>query len=470
MSLALGLALVLALAAGPAGPAASQDPAPPAVDLPPATSRLAVFGDYGVANAAAAGVADLVHAQRPRAVVTTGDNLYGGLTYEQAVGQFYGDYFGGRFFPSLGNHDYSDGPGLAGYLSYFDLPGNERYYDVVVGPVHVFVINSNPQEPDGVSTSSTQGQWLQTGLAASTAPWQVVVLHHAPYSSSTAHGSSGWMQWPYAAWGADLVLAGHDHTYERILRGDLTYVVSGLGGNAHYSFPTSGFVAGSQVRFADSPGSLFVDSCADRVRGTFRTSVGTVIDQFTAATAPPPALGPPHAFPDVPAWVDEAVRWLTDPEHRYLTGYPDGTFRPDATVTRGSAVMLLYRLAGSPAVTPSASPPFPDVPDRLTDAVGWAEQEGIVSGYSDGTFRPRDPVTRGAMVRMLYRFVGRPSVAALPQAPFVDVPSWLATSFRWAADPCPRTPTITGYADGTARPGAILRRAEWARLVFRAVT
>ena len=50
------------------------------------------------------------------------------------------------------------------YLNYFTLPNNERYYDFVQGPVHFFALNSDTNEPDGTSSSSTQGLWLQNGL------------------------------------------------------------------------------------------------------------------------------------------------------------------------------------------------------------------------------------------------------------------------------------------------------------------
>ena len=169
-----------------------------------------------------------------------------------------------RFFPALGNHDYSDGRGLAEYLSYFTLPGagipagsrtgQERYYDFIQGPVHFFVLDSM-----GALVSRTdmaaQKKWLESGLAASSTPWQLVLLHHAPYSSGT-HGSTAAMQWPYQAWGADAVLAGHDHTYERLQIGEIPYFVNGLGGMSRYSFKKP--VAGSQVRYNADYGAMLV--------------------------------------------------------------------------------------------------------------------------------------------------------------------------------------------------------------------
>lgn len=71
----------------------------------------------------------------------------------------------------------------------------------------------------------------QTQLAASTATWKLVMLHHSPFSSGSNHGSIARLQWPYQTWGADAVLSGHDHLYERILAGSgFPYMVNGLGG------------------------------------------------------------------------------------------------------------------------------------------------------------------------------------------------------------------------------------------------
>jgi hypothetical protein len=215
-------------------------------------------------------------------IVTTGDNTYGNLTRDYSIGQHYADYIGAysgaygtgsvvnRFFPSLGNHDYSDDGGLPSYLSYFTLPGtgiettgtsgNERYYDFMWGPVHFFALNSNDEEPDGFTSTSVQAQWLQARLAGSTTPWQVVFFHHAPFASDAAHGSQGFMQWPFREWGVDLVLSGHSHVYERLHIDDLTYVISGLGVSNYQAAPIP--VEGSQFFYSeDDTGALLVVAC-----------------------------------------------------------------------------------------------------------------------------------------------------------------------------------------------------------------
>lgn len=278
-----------------------------------AQTRFAIIGDYGNDSANESAVAALVAGWNVNFVVTVGDNRYGATTFDQTVGKYYCSFLknakpgtfcaGGSapvnaFFPAIGNHEYTDGSGadygLAGYLSYFTLPGagivnssgNERYYDLVRGDVHLFVLNSYPAEPDGTTSGSVQGEWLRTRLAASTARLKIVFMHHAPYSSCTQHGSQPGMQWPFAAWGADVVVAGHDHTYERLQVNGIPYFVNGLGGTNIYSFGTP--VPGSIVRYNGDYGAMLVESSGPTTRFRFINTSGTVIDDATITTDLPP--------------------------------------------------------------------------------------------------------------------------------------------------------------------------------------
>ena len=200
-------------------PTATSTTASPMTTAAKAPTIFAVIGDYGDGGPEEAATAGMIQDWAPDYVVTVGDNAYGSIGYDAAVGRFFADFIGSyegdygpgadvnRFFPALGNHDYTDA-GLADYEAFFSLPGdgyvsssgNERYYDVVLGPVHWFIVDSDGLEPDGIGVASVQASWLQAGLAASPEPWQVVVFHHAPYGSAHHRGEAA-LRWPFAEWG-----------------------------------------------------------------------------------------------------------------------------------------------------------------------------------------------------------------------------------------------------------------------------
>jgi tartrate-resistant acid phosphatase type 5 len=254
--------------------------------------RFAAIGDYGLAGAAERDVADLVKSWNPDFIITLGDNNYDfgdSTTIDRNIGQYYHAYiykyrgrYGpsastNRFFPSLGNHDYYTRNGEA-YRDYFTLPGNGRYYDFVRGDVHFFALNSDPKEPDGISASSVQAQWLRAELATSTARWKVVYFHHAPYSSGP-HGNTTALQWPFREWGASVVLAGHEHLYERLLVDGLPYFTNGLGGRSIYPKGSQPQPA-SQKLFNGDYGAMLLSATPDSLAIQFFTRKQVLIDTY----------------------------------------------------------------------------------------------------------------------------------------------------------------------------------------------
>ncbi len=265
---------------------ATATPAPTTTPVPPVV--FAAIGDYGSGDSAEAEVADQILSWNPDFIMTLGDNNYpdGAADHiDQAIGQFFhsyiypykGSYGAGaeenRFFPSLGNHDVQTEDGKP-YFDYFTLPGNERYYDFTWGPVHLFAIDNIETEPDGVGASSIQAEWLKAGLAASNSAWNIVYMHYPPYSSGL-HGSIDWAQWPYKEWGADAVLSGHDHTYERLEENGLPYFVNGLGGFGIYYFLN--ILEGSQVRYNLDYGAMRIEATDGYLSFKFISQAGDVI-------------------------------------------------------------------------------------------------------------------------------------------------------------------------------------------------
>lgn len=121
-----------------------------------------------------------------------------------------------------------------------------------------------------------------------------------------------------------------------------------------------------------------------------------------------------------------------------VNGLGNGLFGPDMALDRGMFATLLYRLAGSPAVT--GTNPFADVPagEYYEKAVIWAYENGVVTGTSATTFAPKATLTREQMVTMLYRyaaFAGLDTTASASLASFTDASSvsdYAVTAMQWA--------------------------------------
>ena len=267
------------------------------------TIKFAAFGDIGNSSNAAA-VAQLTRNRGAQFILMLGDLCYDSVPLATQINANYSaEKAAGKLWPVLGNHEFTDACGggnkASGYRAYFSLPNNERYYDFKRGPVHFFALNSY-QDADGVSATSKQAMWLKGKLAASTSPWQVVFFHHPPYSSGIKHGSTSYMQWPFETWGADAVLAAHDHDYERIIRdvnGDgvkVPYFVSGLGGKSRRSFGTP--VTGSMKRYSSAYGALFVTATSTSMKFEFRRTGGTLIDSYSKTKAADAQTTSPFEF------------------------------------------------------------------------------------------------------------------------------------------------------------------------------
>ena len=182
-------------------------------------------------------------------VFTLGDNVYPDGTASQFT-DCYGPTWGrhkNRTRPSPGNHDYHTS-GASGYYNYFGASAGDPgkgYYSYDLGAWHIISLNSEA----GYGAGSVQEQWLRADLAANNAMCTLAYWHHPRFSSGN-HGNSnrGQAFWnALYAYGADVILNGHDHTYERFApqnpnaqadpnRGIREFVV-GTGGAGLYPFP-----------------------------------------------------------------------------------------------------------------------------------------------------------------------------------------------------------------------------------------
>lgn len=144
--------------------------------------------------------------------------------YPTSVGARFGST---PVLPCPGPDDWAQN-NLQDYLSYFSGTSGRRYYDVCQGAIHFFFLDTSPLEPDGITSSGAQAEWLRAKMLLSPAPWKVVVLHDSPHSTTNPNPA---VDWPFKDWGAIMVLSAGGLNYERFNVNGIAYINNGLGGN-----------------------------------------------------------------------------------------------------------------------------------------------------------------------------------------------------------------------------------------------
>ncbi len=233
--------------------------APLATDPDPV--RFLVFGDSGGDNSDQRALLEQMYTVPYDLIIHTGDLAYndGKLgQFESTVFRIYAELFARiPFFPAAGNHEYNTAKGAA-FRSVFSLPGDsgEKWYSYDWGNVHFVALDTE-------ASYTEQAAWLDADLAATEQPWKIIYMHRPPYSSGD-HGSDTSLRAKLAPvvekHGVQLVLAGHDHNYERMTpQNGVAYVVTGGGGIGTRPVGTSSFTAFSAEVIHFVYGEVFAD-------------------------------------------------------------------------------------------------------------------------------------------------------------------------------------------------------------------
>ncbi|MES3023740.1 MAG: metallophosphoesterase [Pseudomonadota bacterium] len=208
-----------------------------------AAGDIAMCNGRDARHSGAAATAELIAkrlAHEPQArVLLLGDNVYGGGTealFNSCFGPTWGR-FKERIHPAPGNHEYIM-PGAQGYFAYFGAAAGPGHYSVTMGNWRLYSLDSNLRG----AAHAAQLDWLRRELARAPSRCTLAFWHHPLYSSG-GHGNYGTMR---GVWellhqhGAEIVLSGHDHDYERFApqdangkldkAGGIRQFVAGIGG------------------------------------------------------------------------------------------------------------------------------------------------------------------------------------------------------------------------------------------------
>lgn len=223
------------------------------------------------------------------------------------------------------------------------------------------------------------------------------------------------------------------------------------------ALPNSGYVLKSlTVTTASGTSVPVANQSSGKYTFTMPAAAVTVKAVFAAQET-----DPDFPFADVAkgSWYYEGVRYAY--ENGLMSGTGEGTFSPDLPTGRGMLVTILYRLAGSPA---AGSASFTDVAKGqwYADGVAWASANGVVSGYPDGSFRPNDTITREQMAAILYQYAriqGKLDDSRADQSIFSDLDSLSAYAkepMSWAV----AQGLFSGVSADTLAPGGSTTRAQ----------
>ena len=223
------------------------------------------------------------------------------------------------------------------------------------------------------------------------------------------------------------------------------------------ALPNSGYVLKSlTVTTASGTSVPVANQSSGKYTFTMPAAAVTVKAVFAAQET-----DPDFPFADVAkgSWYYEGVRYAY--ENGLMSGTGEGTFSPDLPTGRGMLVTILYRLAGSPA---AGSASFADVAKGqwYADGVAWASANGVVSGYPDGSFRPNDTITREQMAAILYQYAriqGKLDDSRADLSIFSDLDSLSAYAkepMSWAV----AQGLFSGVSADTLAPGGSTTRAQ----------
>lgn len=252
-----------------------------------------VVGDFGVGNpneyAVAETMRDVAEGRSARVLITTGDNFYSddvASIWQEPYGWV--EEMGLTVYAAWGNHDLETTARQA--LVEEVLAPEGRWYATRLGSANLLVLDAN-RASDGGQAAYARNQ-LQRFINQ-----QMIVAFHQPAHSCSQHGSTpdvieAW-QHLFERFGVDLVLSGHDHNYQRIFQGNVTYLVTGGGGAPLYEIGacppgTSAPLVANDTDYhflvlTIAPGTITVEAIA---------ADGSTIDEFSVANRPPRSTRP----------------------------------------------------------------------------------------------------------------------------------------------------------------------------------
>ena len=259
---------------------------------------------------------------------------------------------------------------------------------------------------------------------------------------------------------------GNSPVFDLTLRSSSGAITDFRGGYATVSLPytlTAGQnPSGVVVYYLDSTGNI--TPCATMYDVRSKAAIFTTGHLSLYFVGYDPAAVWVSPFSDVSegAWYYDAVRYAS--ENGLMGGYGNGLFGPNDNLSRAQFAQILFNREGRPVVNYLLQ--YGDVASGAwyTEAVRWATSQGIVGGYGNGMFGPNDNITREQLAVMLWRYAGSPA-ATHKELLFNDtdeISGYALEALRWAVE----NDIISGYGDGRLGPQGFATRAQTAQMLM----
>jgi hypothetical protein len=244
-----------------------------------------------------------------------------------------------------------------------------------------------------------------------------------------------------------------------------------------YSFPPGLTTIQGDICHQFTPTQTFMNIYV-KVNSTCRGGNADHLSPFIEVCSPNPTCTlSGESFSDVSADNAFSTAIYGMANQHIISGYSDGTFRPNAPATRAQTAKMIVLAFGLPTTAQSVKSVahFKDVPAAhpLFSYVEAAYAQGLINGYSDGTFRPNAVITRGQIAKMVVQAATQSGSAGwrtanLSTATFKDVP--LGSTYHPYVEAAYANGILSGYSDGTFRPDARATRGQIAQIIMLAST
>lgn len=214
----------------------------------------------------------------------------------------------------------------------------------------------------------------------------------------------------------------------------------------------------STINFYGYENSSLPKDSATTVEQSFASNKKSVVTETPVVSKPFIDVGTNHPFA-------VEINWAKN--NNVLNGWPDGTFRPNESISREATAAIAYRNAGSPSYKAPSVSKFKDIKpgNPFYKEIHWAKANGILNGWSDGTFRPKENIDRNAIAALLYRMEGSPAYKAPAKSAFKDLKTNdpFYKEIHWMKS----KGITTGWPDGTFRPYNDTNRDAMAAFLYR---